>query len=343
MKNNLQDDDVKLKVLSLKGKMKYEEIGQLVGVDRRRISEFLRKVSYNDWWNSMSEASVDTVPSMSLPKKTESEVFKIVTTTLAKNKSKHLFISDLQIKPNLDTGWLVHIGKLIVEEKPDVIINIGDHFDLPSLSSYDKGTKKAEGRHLSDDITSGIEGMKRLLQPLYDYQQQELAEYGEVRYTPKMVFCMGNHEQRLMRHINANPELTDLVSYSDLKLEEFGWEVYDFLEPAVVNGVLYIHYIPNPMTGKPYGGSALNILQKIGCSASMGHVQKLDIANRTTLAGKQQWLLVCGAGYPHKEGYKGHTGNNHFRGVVLKHNVSAGEYSPRPISLKELEETYGTN
>jgi hypothetical protein len=146
---------------------------------------------------------------------------------------------------------------------------------------------------------------------------------------------------RLERHINANPELTDLVSYADFKLEENGWEVYDFLEPAIINGIMYIHYLPNPMTGRPYGGNALNILNKAGCSLSMGHVQKLDIATRHLPTGQQQWLLICGSAYPHQEGYKGYTGNHHFRGIIVKHNVREGNYNPMVVSLDFLKKKYG--
>ena len=340
----LEDDEVKQKVLELFATMSKTEIAEQVGVDRRRIGEFLRKRTYPEWWESKGAEdvpqSIDTTPSKVFTKKGVVGVLGIQTSKYAPSGGTHVMIPDTQVKPNIDMSWLDWVGEFLASKKPDVIIHIGDHFDLPSLSSYDKGTKKAEGKHLHDDIQAGIEGMNRLLKPIYDLQQKELQEFGEVRYKPKMVFTLGNHEQRLERHINANPELTDLVSYSDFRLEEFGWEVYDFLEPAIVNGVMYIHYLPNPMTGRPYGGSALNVLNKIGCSASMGHVQKLDIATKNVANGQAQWLIVCGACYPHKEGYKGYIGNHHFRGLVVKHGVDKGNYNPMIVDLDYLERKY---
>jgi len=41
---------------------------------------------------------------------------------------------------------LTWAGQYAVDKKPDVIVHIGDHWDMPSLSHYDKGTKSFEGR-----------------------------------------------------------------------------------------------------------------------------------------------------------------------------------------------------
>ncbi len=80
----------------------------------------------------------------------------------------HLFISDTQVKPDIPLDHLTRLGKYIVDKKPDVIIHIGDHWDMPSLSIYDKGKKKAEGRRYKQDVDAGNAGMKALLKPLKD-------------------------------------------------------------------------------------------------------------------------------------------------------------------------------
>lgn len=270
------------------------------------------------------------------------DVFKIETSqTVGKNVTQ-LMIPDTQVKKGIDTSYLKWIGEYIADKRPEVIVHIGDHADMPSLSSYDKGKKSAEGKRVYHDIKASIDGMKLLLKPLYDLQQEQLREYGKVLYKPKMVFTLGNHEQRLQRHVEANPELEGFLGYDSLRYKDFGWEVYDFLEPAIVNGVVYCHYMPNPMTGKPYGGSALNILKNVGESFCMGHKQCLDVATRFLPAsGKQQWAIIAGACYLHEEGYKGHQGNQHYRGIVVKHNVEAGSFNPMFVDLDYLKERYG--
>ena len=50
-------------------------------------------------------------------------------------------IPDCQIKEGVPTEHLEWAGQYIADKKPDVIVNIGDFWDMPSLSSYDKGRK----------------------------------------------------------------------------------------------------------------------------------------------------------------------------------------------------------
>ncbi len=98
----------------------------------------------------------------------------------------------------------------------------------------------------------------------------------------------------------------------------------------------------NPFTGKPYGGTATNVLKNVGESFCVGHKQTLDIATRFLPAsGNQQWGIIAGAYYEHEESYKGHQGNHHFRGIVVKHNVKDGSFNPMIISLEYLRGRYG--
>lgn len=270
------------------------------------------------------------------------DVFKIETSKYVGEDVTHLMIPDTQCKPNIDMSYLDWLGQYIVDKKPEVIVHIGDHADMPSLSSYDKGKGKAEGKRVSKDIESAIEGMNRLLRPLAILQDKEREIYGCVKYKPKMVITLGNHEERIMRHVNDNPELQGFLSYDNLKYKEMGWEVYDFLKPAIINGVSYCHFMANPMTGKPYGGMAMNVLKNVGESFCMGHKQTLDIATRFLPAsGKQQWAIIAGAYYSHDEGYKGYQGNHHWRGIVMQHNVKNGSFNPMFVNLEYLKNKYG--
>src|SRR6187431_2812527 len=58
----------------------------------------------------------------------------------------HMVIPDVQSKPGVQNDHLTWIGAYAVEKKPDVIVCIGDFWDFPSLSSYDKGKLSFEGR-----------------------------------------------------------------------------------------------------------------------------------------------------------------------------------------------------
>jgi hypothetical protein len=269
-----------------------------------------------------------------------SKIQKIRTTTKVKANITHLMIPDTQCKPDTDMTYLSWIGQYIVDKRPEVIVHIGDHADMPSLSSYDKGKKAAEGKRLQLDIDASIEGMNLLLQPLRTLQQQQKRNKKKV-YTPRMVITLGNHEERIVRHVNANPELEGFLSYDNLMYKEMGWEVHDYLKPVVINGVAYCHFMANPFSGKPYGGTAQNVLKQVGESFCVGHKQTLDVATRFLPAsGAQQWGIIAGACYLHDEGYKGHQGNHHWRGIVIKHNVQEGSFNPMFVSLDYLKERY---
>lgn len=257
-----------------------------------------------------------------------------VQTRLRVQGPKIMYIPDNQVRPGVSLEYLRCVGEYIALKKPDVIVSAGDFADMESLSSYDKGKKSAEGKRVSEDIKAAIDGMQTLLAPVIREQQLH------PDWKPRMVLTLGNHEERIKRHVEANPELAGFLSYESLRYKEFGWEVFDFLEPVTIGGVTFIHYYPNPMTGKPYGGSAASILQKVGCSVIQGHRQCLDSSTRMLHNGVQQWSIVAGACYDFDESYKGYTGNKHWRGVVMLHNVKDGGFDPLFVSLSYLMDRF---
>lgn len=251
---------------------------------------------------------------------------------------KHLFIPDVQAKHGNDFFYLECLGRYIVDKKPDVLVCIGDFADMESLSSYDKGKKSFEGRRYKKDIKAARDAMDSLMKPIKEYNMRQ-KEMKQKQYKPRKVLTLGNHEQRIERAIELQAEFDGVIGYSDLPYED--WEVYNYLHPVNIEGVIYVHYLANPMTGKPYGGNAAAQLNKVGRSFVVGHKQTLDIATRFTLGGTQQWGIVCGAFYEHDENYKGPQGNHHFRGVIMLHDVKDGSFDPCIVSIDYLKRKYG--
>lgn len=245
-------------------------------------------------------------------------------------KKTILVVADTQCKSEVDLEYMLWVGHYIAEKQPDVIVHIGDHYDFPSLSSYDKGKSSAEGKRLIKDIEAGNTGFEYL----------NMAMQKHKNYNPRKIFCLGNHEHRLDRYIDDNPELIGTLGTDLLPFEKYGWEVHPFLKPVEVNGIFFVHYLANPMNGRPYSGTASSILKTVGKSFVVGHKQVLDIAIRPTIDGKQQIGIVNGACYPFDEGYKGYQGNNHFRGITLLTEVQDGFGLPSFISLQHLKQLY---
>jgi hypothetical protein len=250
----------------------------------------------------------------------------------------HVFIPDSQVKPGVPLDSLRWIGNYIVEEfadKPNVkIIHAGDFADMPSLSIYDKGTKQMEGRTYQADIDAAIEGWDILNEPIEKYNTTKRMKKEKV-WIPDKYLTLGNHEDRITRAINYNPQLEGVLSLDKLELSNYGWEVIPFLQPIWLDGVCYAHYFYNPMTSKPYGGAIETRLKNIGHSFSQGHQQVLLYGLRTVSKGTQHGL-VAGSSYLHPEEYLGPQANSHWRGIVVKYQVKDGSYDPSFVSLEYL-------
>ena len=95
---------------------------------------------------------------------------------------------------------------------------------MPSLSSYDVGTKSFEGRRYKADIEAVHSGMEYLLAPIKAYNAKAAKGHRE-RYNPRLVLTMGNHENRIVRVINSDPKLDGTIGLGDLNYERYGWEV----------------------------------------------------------------------------------------------------------------------
>ena len=240
---------------------------------------------------------------------------------------KHFIIPDTQVKQGVRLNHLTAAGNYIAAKKPDVIIHLGDHWDMHSLSKYDEGKKASEGARYNADIEAGIEGM--------DLLTSAIAKAGR-GYQPRRIFLLGNHEQRIERHIETYPVLDGKLGYKDFQLAKFGWEVHDFLKIVRADGVHYSHYFHPSNSSNPYTGKASSKLANIGFSFTMGHQQGLDVAMKPLSNGKVIRGLVAGSFYQHDELYKGHQGNHHWRGCIMKHEVKDGNYGLLEISLKYL-------
>jgi hypothetical protein len=252
---------------------------------------------------------------------------------------KILVIPDVQAKPNVCIDHLNWIGKLIVDKRPDVVVQIGDFADMPSLSSYDVGKKAFEGRRYRDDVESVIDAQGMLLNPLFQLQDRQANQKQKI-YKPRLIMTLGNHDERINRAVNNDAKLDGVLSIHDLKYNEFGWEVHPFLDVVSVNGVCFSHYFTSGVAGRPVT-SPNALITKKHVSCVMGHTQNDGIASQYTAEGKRITGIFAGACYLHDEEYLGAQGNKHFRGVWMMYNVKNGEFSPLQIPLEYLQQKYG--
>ena len=129
------------------------------------------------------------------------------------------------------------------------------------------------------------------------------------------------------------------ISLEDLKYKEYGWEVYPYLQPVIVDGVAYCHYFTSGVLGRPVA-SARHLVQKKHMSCTMGHVQNWEMHREVRADGTPVLGLFVGSCYEHDEDYLGPQGNTYDRGIWVKHEVSEGHYHPMFVSLSYLKKKY---
>ena len=253
--------------------------------------------------------------------------------------TRHLIIPDTQIKPGQSYEHLVWAGRYAAATKPDVIVHLGDHWDMPSLSSYDVGKKSFEGRRYVEDIRQGNEAMAAFIGAIRA-EQKRLRKHKKKTWNPRMVFTLGNHEQRIERAVENDAKLEGLVSYDDLALKD--WEVYPYLQPVIIDGVAYCHFFTSGVMGRPVASAKL-LLQKKHMSCVMGHVQDRDIAFDRNAEGRRLTALFAGIFYQHDEDYLNYQTNGSWSGLWMFNEVQAGAFDEMPVSLAYLRRKYGVN
>ena len=253
--------------------------------------------------------------------------------------SKILVLPDVQAKPGHDFTFLTHIGQYIVEKQPDTVVCIGDFADMPSLSSYDVGRKSFEGRRYIHDIEAAHQAMEALLQPIQEYNRSAARNH-KGRYRPRLVLTLGNHEQRIVKAVESDAKLDGVLSINDLQYEQYGWEVYPFLDVVVIDGVAFSHYFTSGTMGRPATSAAAQLNKKhMSCVA--GHQQGLQIATGHRADGQRLTSIIAGSCYLHEEDYMGPQGNKHWRGLLVLHECHDGEFDLMPVSLNYLNRKYG--
>lgn len=239
----------------------------------------------------------------------------------------HMIIPDCQVRCDVDYSHLKWVANYACEKRPQTIVCLGDFADMPSLSSYDVGKRKAEGKRLKSDIDSVHEAMHFLSAPLNEIRSEQ---------RPRMVMTMGNHEDRITREIENNPKLEGMFDTGVLQYQENGWETHKFLTVVKINGIEYSHYFVSGVLGRPVT-SAMALLRRRHCSAVMGHVQKIDIAVHPQT---EQIGIFAGICYQHDEDYLSPQGNSTKRGIWMFHEIHDGTFDLMFVSLDFLKRKF---
>lgn len=256
-----------------------------------------------------------------------------------------LILPDAHVHPNYPNHRFDYLGKFLLDKKPDVLVCLGDFADMPSLSSYDRGTKGFEGRRYRIDLEHVRNALERMKEPMGLYSASAKRRK-KAQYSPRMVITLGNHEDRITRAVNASPELEGTIGVRDLGLEEAGFEVYPFKEAVIIGGIAFCHFFPSGDQGLPIGGInvAASLIAKNHMSSVVGHNHRLDFAEHVRPDGTRLFGLSAGC-YAHQqmsEDWNRNTYQKWWRGVIVLDGVEDGEFrSIEMVRMEALKEKYG--
>jgi hypothetical protein len=245
---------------------------------------------------------------------------------------RHLIIPDAQIKPGSPTDHIKWCGEAILDYRPDVIVCLGDWWDLPSLNSHaPAGSEELEGRRYHEDIKVGNESFNKL--------DSYLRKSRSKTWQPRKVFLEGNHENRANRIAKNDPKWKGIIGSHNC--ETLDWERHKFLKICEIDGIKYCHYFPNPFSGKPIGGTIVNRLNSIGASFVQGHQQGFLYASKQ-YPDHVKHGLVAGRFYLEHEGYRpDDVQTNEWSGIVILNGVKRGDYDLMPLRMDYLRRKYG--
>lgn len=234
---------------------------------------------------------------------------------------------------NERADWL---ARLIIDEKPDMVLMGGDLFDMPSLSSYDKGKRSFVGKSYQKDIEAGLEFHDRMWGPVRALKKK----------LPYRVALEGNHENRIERTLDLSPELQDKIGFRDYAFDDYYNKVvrYDGSLPGVYEheGILFAHFFPTGISGRPMGGERPGhmLIAKNATSCVAFHQHTLDWASRRNVNGRVINGLVAGCYQDYVNDWAGPIGKFWRSGVAMLRNVEDGNFDFQWISLDSLKKEY---
>lgn len=301
--------------------LKLEEASDLGTVTRISLSKTGYSISISP---KLPAEEVDILKSVPKPSRKPSKKSKRTSGAVT-----HVIIPDTQVEPGRDIEHLWWASAYIndfVDNDTLRVIHLGDHWNMGSLSSYDKGKGYMEGRRYLDDIITGNEAFKAL--------DSELTKPNIDKH-----FIFGNHENRINKAVSNDIQLDGLLTTEHC--DTLDWQRHDFLDIVELDGISYSHYFYHPNTSRAYGGEIEGRLKTIGRSFVMGHQQGLKFAARY-VGEKQQIGIAAGSFYSHEEHYMGPQGTGYWRGIIVLHDVEDGSCeNPQFISIEKLKRMYG--
>lgn len=249
-------------------------------------------------------------------------------------RTRILVIGDAHDTPELpDKSRFRWMGKLCEESRPEYVMQIGDFADFDSLNSHVKnetlgGKQKTP---FMNDIQSFRAALSEFNAPL--------------SYDPIKHITLGNHENRIWRYEEINPEVSGMMQHQlTSSIEDAGWSYSEYGAWHFIEGVGFTHAPfhggAQPKTQSP---ALVSIANKLRWDAVFGHTHKKTDSQHECYGDKPISTVNAGCALP--QGYifpyAEHSLSAWWWGCSLLtiHDGSISEV--QWYSMRTLEEHYG--
>lgn len=185
------------------------------------------------------------------------------TARIRRDTERILFIPDVHVpfEDRRAFDLMIRVARAL---RPETIVILGDFADMWAVSAHDKSPSRR------DSLESEMLAVEQRL--------NEIDSLGARR----KVFCEGNHEERLTRHITQRaPELFDFVSFPKIhKLDERGWTWVPYREHHKIGKIFVTHDL-----GEAGIYAAARARQTMGGNVVIGHVHRASVNYGSTAEG----------------------------------------------------------
>ena len=224
-----------------------------------------------------------------------------------------LVVGDLHNDPRHEhrLDVLTWIARYASHHKFERIIQVGDWGTFDSVNQHDKNDTAAA--RYKPPVRADLENLTQSHQAF----RRGMAD----DYRPKLDFLLGNHEHRLERFENANPEAVGTFTLArDETFAQFGWRTRPYGELFYVEGVGFTHH-PTNGAGRAYGGKTgpQRAANESTVPVVSGHTHRRQVHDSPKIGPIDVISMVevgCGLPWGEVEAYAMHGLTGWWHGIV---------------------------
>ena len=247
-----------------------------------------------------------------------------------------LAIGDLHQDPRLPhrLDVLTWIARYASDHQVPRIIQIGDWSTWDSVNQHDKNDTYAAKSKPS--IRDDMENLKASLK----------AFHNGLSYKPKLHITLGNHENRLERFENMNPESHGVFTMArDEAFMQWGWKTRPYGEILYVQGVGFTHH-PINGAGRAFGGKTgpQRAANESTIPMVSGHTHRRQVHDAPKIGPVESISMVeigCAMPWGEVEGYAKHSLTGWWWGICDLTVQDGAITDVSFISMLTLERLYG--